>query len=533
MASTTTKKRKAALASKRSYQRNKTKVARQRILNRVARSRCVHQRTLDDPDDKYQWNDKEREMLMACLQKRRDRYVTSSNDYMRVKDRRYIDPYPPRGSPTISSEKQDDTSELPLIGKRIKAVVKTTRRGEVDKRGGTQYGTVFRNDDPATKGNYPYTIVYDDWVPIPNWKQIMNGELPRGKRREKLLGTPPEEWDGEEGGGDDDENYPIVVVGDKASYSIRDAADWFMFRKGSSLSTQREQINTLSRLMEHLNLGDDVLALMRMEPETVHKKISANPKWNSDTSALKYMTVLQVLCGDIVQVNHKLHEFEVTKTHCQRVRAKVNALIQRIDNTRQKTAKSTDVEKYALLEKTYNAQKKGTVERVLAGLLSVGIFDRKGHLTMIPRIDNYFDEVQIAKRALQIDKDKEYGNWYMPTTGRLVIREFKTDKQYNYDYTIPKGLTQDINEYIRKRGLTTWLFPNTVGNPRRDLSALAAKIFPFFGDERKGITQRYRSLVHNYQLRHGVKDEEIIGKAMGHGVNTGAIVYSDRIGEQP
>jgi hypothetical protein len=39
--------------------------------------------------------------------------------------------------------------------------------------------------------------------------------------------------------------------------------------------------------------------------------------------------------------------------------------------------------------------------------------------------------------------------------------------------------------------------------------------------------------VHNYQLRHGVKDEEIIGKAMGHGVNTGAIVYSDRIGEQP
>jgi len=278
--------------------------------------------------------------------------------------------------------------------------------------------------------------------------------------------------------------------------------------------------------MEYLQLNDDVLSLMKMDIDTLQSKIKSNPMWQSDTAALQYFTVLQVLCGDALQVNHKLHQLGVTENECRNVRRKVNDIIQKIDAQRRTTTKLTDVEQYRRLEQVYMQQKPGSMERVLAGILSIGIFDREGRLTMIPRIDNYLSEVRIAQTNRDIDSDKDKGNWYLPSSGRMVVREFKTDKQYNFDYRLPKKLVNDISLYIKKQKPKKWLFPNSKGTPKRNLSELSGEIF----GKKIGQTQAYRSLVDNYHKQHGVKDEEVIAKAMGHGVNTGAIVYSDRDG---
>lgn len=68
-------RKKAAAASRRSYRNNKARVARRRILNKIARDGCVHQKTLEDPKGIYEWNNAEKAMLERCLQNRRDRYL--------------------------------------------------------------------------------------------------------------------------------------------------------------------------------------------------------------------------------------------------------------------------------------------------------------------------------------------------------------------------------------------------------------------------------------------------------------------------
>ena len=77
----------AAERSKRSYDNNKIKVARRRILNAIRKGRCVLERTMRDP--KYRWTDAETAMLKRCLALRRGQYAMNPEDITIVRDKRY------------------------------------------------------------------------------------------------------------------------------------------------------------------------------------------------------------------------------------------------------------------------------------------------------------------------------------------------------------------------------------------------------------------------------------------------------------
>lgn len=77
----------AAQRSMDSYNRNKIKVYRRRILNAVAKGRCVWEQTITNP--KYEWNEEEVAMLRRCLKLRRDRYLMNPEDITVVRDKRY------------------------------------------------------------------------------------------------------------------------------------------------------------------------------------------------------------------------------------------------------------------------------------------------------------------------------------------------------------------------------------------------------------------------------------------------------------
>lgn len=77
----------AAERSQRSYNNNKIKVARRRILNAIAKGRCVLRKTMHDP--KYGWTAPERAMLQRCLDLRRSRYAIAPERITSIRDKRY------------------------------------------------------------------------------------------------------------------------------------------------------------------------------------------------------------------------------------------------------------------------------------------------------------------------------------------------------------------------------------------------------------------------------------------------------------
>lgn len=78
--------------SKESYDRNKIKVARQRILNAIDKGKCVWKKTLYDP--KYNWTNPEKAMLIQCLNNRRNRYLIDPKKISFIRDKRYKNIYP-------------------------------------------------------------------------------------------------------------------------------------------------------------------------------------------------------------------------------------------------------------------------------------------------------------------------------------------------------------------------------------------------------------------------------------------------------
>ena len=101
--------------SKKSYYKNKIKVARRRILNAIDKGRCVHEKTLTDP--KYEWNEAEKAMLEKCLQNRRDRYLKDVSKITDIRDKRFRYPYP---SENIRELHRQELAKLIELEKRLK-----------------------------------------------------------------------------------------------------------------------------------------------------------------------------------------------------------------------------------------------------------------------------------------------------------------------------------------------------------------------------------------------------------------------------
>jgi hypothetical protein len=75
--------------SAKSYNKNKARVARRRILLAIATGKCVLEKTLMDKDNFYQWTEAEKRVLQACIDKRRTSYLTLP-EVQQIADRRYL-----------------------------------------------------------------------------------------------------------------------------------------------------------------------------------------------------------------------------------------------------------------------------------------------------------------------------------------------------------------------------------------------------------------------------------------------------------
>lgn len=492
-------RKKAATASRKSYRNNRAKVGRQRILNKIARDGCVQPKTLEDPKGVYNWTPPEKTMMERCLQNRRDRYLIDPSKIFGIRDKRYTTPYPPISESEDNSVLDTHTlqdspmpiEEMPsLEGRRVIAITQYNKDGTVDKRTGVHAGRVVLNTDPNAK--YTYKIVYDN----------------------PKVGS--EEWDGEE-----DDEIKLEPLNPNAVYSISDANSWLASRKNAAAS-KIGYMGAAKRLALWLK-EEDFQKILTMDIKTLERSIKSNPSWKEPGTVTNYIQTLMIISEDPKLSGH------IQKDTAKELEMLYREWKNKSDAELVKRPRKTDLTLYETLEPSFRKQSNGTLESALGGLLSMGIFDKKKRLVMIPRIDNVYREMRFAKSSAQLERNKKC-NWYVMNTGRLVVGEFKTNNSKPaYDYVLLPEVKRVVNAYLKKREPTTYLFENSVGNMLgpNELSNYSASIF---GSNLK--TQKYRTLIYNYFEKVIKMDPESLSKAMGHAVTTGQTKYADREGRE-
>lgn len=488
-------RRKAATASRKSYRNNRAKVGRQRILNKIARDGCVQPKTLEDPKGVYEWTPPEKAMMERCLQNRRERYLVDPSKIVGIRDKRYTTPYPPireenvvLDTPTLQDSPME---EMPsLEGRRVIAITQYNKDGTVDKRTGVHAGRVVLNTDSNAK--YKYKIVYDN---------------PK---------VESEEWDGEE-----DDEIKLEPLNPNAVYSISDANSWLASRKNAAAS-KIGYMGAAKRLVLWLK-EEDFQKILSMDLRKLERSIKSNPRWKEPGTVTNYIQTLMIISGDPKLSGH------IQKDRIKELEMLYREWKNKSDAELVKRPRKTNLTLYETLEPSFRNQPIGTLESALGALLSLGIYDKHMNLTMIPRIDNVYRGMRFAKSPAQIDRNKKC-NWYVISTGRLVVGEFKTsNSKPEYDYVLLPEVKRAVNAYLKKRVPTTYLFENSMGNMLgpNELSDYSASVF---GSNLK--TQRYRTLIYNYFEKVVKMDPESLSKAMGHAVTTGQTKYADREGRR-
>jgi len=147
-------------------------------------------------------------------------------------------------------------------------------------------------------------------------------------------------------------------------------------------------------------------------------------------------------------------------------------------------------------------------------LYTVGVFNHKGQITMIPR--NYFKNIRLTEEDIKTDNE----NWYNYNTGRLVINDHKTSNKFKYNYFLPDEVVTLIEKSIQDKP-RLFLFSNQLRNMPIDENLLQKKIKSALGVS----INEYRKIMENYFIQFKNTPVETVENAMGHNLSTSLVSY--------
>ena len=160
----------------------------------------------------------------------------------------------------------------------------------------------------------------------------------------------------------------------------------------------------------------------------------------------------------------------------------------------------------------------GTVSHALAVLYTVGVYEnisKPNEPTFIPRLD--YDYVIIVDDDAQMVKT-DGGKYYNMNSGRLAIKELKTDRFYSYDFVLNPVAKEQLDFYIKK----------TKKQPGNKLFNLTSKKMPGAFKSALGVGNReYRRTWQN--VYHKIFKVPIakMSNPMAHDVDTATNTYMD------
>jgi hypothetical protein len=120
---------KNALRSRNSYNNNKIRVYRRRILKAIENGRCVLQKTLYD--EKYKWTFEEMKMLKKCLDLRRERYLIEPDNINFIRDRRFPKLFPKDNYKEYHKKEMEELNVLEDKLNKIKSLLEKVEHPNV------------------------------------------------------------------------------------------------------------------------------------------------------------------------------------------------------------------------------------------------------------------------------------------------------------------------------------------------------------------------------------------------------------------
>lgn len=163
---------------------------------------------------------------------------------------------------------------------------------------------------------------------------------------------------------------------------------------------------------------------------------------------------------------------------------------------------------YKKLLELKNKYKDYSNEHLIALLYTDGIYNSKKVLTMVAR--GYFKDVNIVEDE---DDINDTDNFYILSTGRLILNDFKTSKIYKYNYILPINIQTIIKLSLNLRP-RKWLIADKNGDK------LKSTAYWKLCQNTLGIgNQQYRKIIENEFIKNKY-DQIKLADAMGHSVNT-------------
>lgn len=175
----------------------------------------------------------------------------------------------------------------------------------------------------------------------------------------------------------------------------------------------------------------------------------------------------------------------------------------KIETTKQRDAETNWAAEY---ERIVQHEAATDELKAIKSLYVDGVRNDKGYLTMIPR--NYYHSMKVVNNQRQTTKTD---NFYIKSSGTVVINDYKTKKQYGMiKYKLPKTVRSILNRYA---GNKETLFEGSA-------DVMNTKVRKAIGS---GIDDYRRIMKHKFES-DGIS-VEAIAKAMAHAPTTGNVSY--------
>ena len=297
---------------------------------------------------------------------------------------------------------------------------------------------------------------------------------------------------------------PKQTTTNTKKYSVADAKKWIneFYTVNKTKATYLSRVNPLVKLVCKEDDKDDFMCIYKKTSIALIKEKYKTPK--------AYFDFMLIMIQNNPEVSKRVSE---TMHNLLKKADSESEITQDANTLRESEERDATTD----FEELYNKMVKKDVsklnddEKLIRAVYIDGIYDNDKVLQMIPR--NYLYEVKLIKTNKEND---EKGNFYMPTTGQLIINDFKTKGKYQpVNYKINTKVKKMIDNNLAKNPKKKYLFENG----GRDQFNLLIKNSLGFG------VNDYRRIMkfHNEQLGYTLEE---LAHAMKDSVRAGETSYT-------
>jgi hypothetical protein len=294
------------------------------------------------------------------------------------------------------------------------------------------------------------------------------------------------------------EKEPILLSNTK--YPVQLARDFVLaIPVEGTRDTYKSRINVLIKLL--CKEKDDFMCIYKEKSIEIIKKKYKNPD--------QYIMFMLFMIDEVPEIKNRVPIKLVALLRKAAVTTKAKSDANTVRKNEER-AKNTDYNTEYENMITKDTTALNDMENLIRVFYISGIYNNANKLRMIPR--NYLFDVKLIKTLKENDK---IHNFYILSTGKLIINDFKTQKKYEpIEYNIDKKVKEMISQNLKKDP-REYLFGQ---HKRNDFNKIISKSLGTGIDD-------YRRIMKAHHLKDNQYSLEYIADVMKNSVGSGKISY--------